>query len=85
MMGMSRDIYQSNILANNFSPEFNNLNIDSLNFMPYFEIKFLKTLNASKFDIYDTESIDEIDSANADGWDIVIPIDYTKLSRYIKI
>ena len=40
MVGMQRDSYQTNKIANDFSPEFNDLELDLLNFMPYYEIRF---------------------------------------------
>jgi len=59
--------------------------MDALNFMPYFEIRFLKPLDESKFDVYDSEFKDHNSAHEAVGWDVFIPIDYAKLSRYIRI
>ena len=66
-------------------PEFNDLKLDALNFMPYYEIRFTKKLDESKFDVYDWDFFDKESSANASGWDVFIPMDYAKLSRYLRI
>ena len=37
--------------SNNFSSEFNNLQMDEFNFMPFFEIRTLKDID-NRFDIF---------------------------------
>jgi len=54
--------------------EFNDLNLNEMNFLPYFEIRFLKAINSTKYDIYDDSY--SLNSEDAVGWDVFIPIDY---------
>ena len=55
IMNKEKDIYSSIIAVNDFSEKYNNLSMSELNFMPFFEIRFLKELDP-KFDIFDSES-----------------------------
>ena len=82
MLLMNRDSYKTIIDINSFDPEYNDLNMAHHNFMPFFEIRFLKTL-PEEFDIYDNSVSLEGEEADNVGWDVFIPIDYSKLSRYI--
>ena len=52
--------------------------------MPYFEVRLIEPIDQSRFDVYDTGHT-ESDHLNNAGWDFFIPIDYDKLSRYIRI
>jgi len=57
---LKKDIYQTVILGNDFTEEkYSFLNLTSLNFMPYFEIRLLKELDP-KFDIYDDTQTDNV-------------------------
>ena len=81
MQHLKRDSYSSVTVTNDYSDEFNDLNIDDLNFMPYYEIRLTKDLDTDRFDIYeDTGGGSE---GAGTGWDAFIPIDYAKLSRYV--
>ena len=55
MNTMARDTYQSIRLANQMQDEFNDLNLNLLNFMPYYEIRLLKDLDTERYDIYDDD------------------------------
>ena len=52
--------------------------------MPYFEIRFMKPVDEEKFDVFDHGATDA-EHLEGSGWDFFIPIDYSKLSRYIRI
>jgi len=83
MQAMKKDSFSSVIVTNDYSDEFNDLNINELNFMPYYEIRLMKDLDTRRFDIY--EEVEEEEGGIATGWDAFIPINYDKLSRYIQI
>ena len=54
--------------------------------MPYFEVRFIKPIDHDRFDVFDESFVEEHDhEADASGWDAFVPIDYEKLSRYIRI
>ena len=38
--------------SNNFDPQFNNLEMNNLNFMPFFEIRELVQIDKEKYDIF---------------------------------
>ena len=61
------------------------MKLDDLNFMPYYEIRFTNQPDPEKYDVYDWEVFDKEALANAAGWDVFIPMDYAKLSRYVRI
>ena len=57
-----------------------------MNFMPIFDLRFLKQFDSEKFDIFDTSLLDpDIDLATVNLWDYFLPIDYDKLKRLIKL
>ena len=80
---MKKDSFSSVTVTNDYSDEFNDLRINDLNFMPYYEIRLMKDLDTDRFDIYEDDSGDQDGAAT--GWDAFIPINYDKLSRYIQI
>jgi len=72
-----KDRFKSIMASNDFSADFNSLEMNDLNFMPFFEIREL-TAAAEKFDIFS-------DSHSNEGvnWDNYLKIDYQKLSKYL--
>ena len=84
---MQRDKYQSVAIANDFQDEFNDINLSDVNFMPYFEVRFMEAIDKTRFDVFATDHVEHADEEpeEAAGWDYFIPIDYEKLSRYIRI
>ena len=83
MMSMARDTYQSVTVANNMAPDYNDIGLNGLSFLPYFEVRFLKALDDGVYDIYDDDFLDDAEGPVEHGWDTMIPIDYNKLSKYI--
>lgn len=51
---MERDKYQSVTVSNDFQAEFNDIKLNNVNFMPYYEIRLIETIDPDKFDIYDS-------------------------------
>ena len=80
---MKKDSFSSVHVTNDYSDEYNDLNINNLNFMPYYEIRLMKDLDTERFDIY--EDVQDLSDGASIGWDAFIPINYDKLSRYIQI
>ena len=54
-----------------------------MDFLPYFEIRFLSNIDRERFDIFDDNFAES--SNDSSGWDNFISIDYQKLSQYIQI
>ena len=69
-------------MSNDYSNEYNNFSMDDMIFMPIFEFRFNKYFDGTKFDVFDEGSIVE-DGGNK--WDIRLPLNYTKLSKYLQI
>ena len=55
IINWEKDLYSSVIAANDFSAKYNNISMDDINFMPFFEVRLLKELDP-KFDIFETET-----------------------------
>jgi len=81
MLSMARDTYQSVTVANDMAREYNDIRLNGVSFLPYFEVRTLKALDAERYDIYDDDYATGEEVGY--GWDTMIPIDYNKLSRYI--